>query len=281
MTSKLLEWWQKAKKPLEIVVIIVASILVIALLVVIALAYIFNVKVPGLSGKTLWDWLQLLIIPAVLSLGAFLFNRAERSSEQAVALDNQRATALQIYLDRMSELLLEKNLRTSQPDDEVRTVARSQTLTVVRSLDVNRKRALLQFLHESGLISNDEGNGIVSLEGAALHGINLLNANLAGTNLNRTSLRNADMRNTNLQKTSLRRAKMSDANLSNANLCEADLSNALLAGAMLHHTDLSKANLCGADLSSADLRGAIVTPEQLKQAKSLQGATMPDGSKHS
>ncbi len=77
--------------------------------------------------------MQLILIPAVLALRAFLFNRAELRREQAIALDNQRAAALQTYLDRMSDLLLEKNLRSSQPDDEVRTVARSQTLTITQS----------------------------------------------------------------------------------------------------------------------------------------------------
>jgi hypothetical protein len=34
-------------------------------------------------------------------------------------------------------------------------------------------------------------------------------------------------------------------------------------------------------LTGANLRGAIgTTPKQLEQAKSLKGATMPDGSKH-
>jgi len=273
-------WQQINQHRLTILVIVIILVISTALIV---LGYRFDwtgFNGNNKSGKTLWDWMQLILIPAVLALGAFLFNRAELSREQAVALDNQRAAALQTYLDRMSELLLEKNLRSSQPNDEVRTVARSQTLTILRSLDGNRKRSLLQFLHESSLIANDGSNGIVSLERAALQGINLHNADLPGANLNRTSLRNADMRNANLQKTSLCWAKMTDANLSDANLYEADLSNALLTGAKLHNVDLSTTNLCGADFSSADLRGAILTSEQLKQAKSLQGASMPDGSKH-
>jgi uncharacterized protein YjbI with pentapeptide repeats len=50
------------------------------------------------------------------------------------------------------------------------------------------------------------------------------------------------------------------------------------------HVDLSKANLLGvdlrgADLSNADLTKTRVTEEQLKKAKSLDLATMPDGSK--
>ncbi len=40
------------------------------------------------------------------------------------------------------------------------------------------------------------------------------------------------------------------------------------------------ANLSGADLSGANLEGAIVSDEQLKSAKSLGGAIMPDGSRN-
>src|SRR6266487_4686517 len=110
MEAKLRSWWLKAKKPLEVFCVIVVSILAIALVVVIVLAYIFNVNVPGLRGKTLWDWLQLLIIPTVLAVGGYLFNLTISRNEQRIASDNQRETALQDYIDKMSELLLKEHL---------------------------------------------------------------------------------------------------------------------------------------------------------------------------
>jgi uncharacterized protein YjbI with pentapeptide repeats len=50
----------------------------------------------------------------------------------------------------------------------------------------------------------------------------------------------------------------------------------------LSGTNLSGADLSGADLSGADLSGAAgITNEELEQqSKSLEGAIMPDGSKH-
>jgi Pentapeptide repeats (8 copies) len=59
----------------------------------------------------------------------------------------------------------------------------------------------------------------------------------------------------------------------------------LRTGNALDKTILSDANLVGANLSGAKLHktvlsGATVTEEQLKTAKSLKGATMPDGSIH-
>jgi uncharacterized protein YjbI with pentapeptide repeats len=37
------------------------------------------------------------------------------------------------------------------------------------------------------------------------------------------------------------------------------------------------ADLSGADLSGVNLKGPTVTPEELASARSLSGATMPDG----
>ena len=83
---------------------------------------------------------------------------------------------------------------------------------------------------------------------------------------------------------------LSHANLSGSDLREVDLSNANLAGASLRRADLKGANLCGtdltladlhkADLSNATLEGARITPEQLDEVISLEGAILPDGARH-
>lgn len=45
--------------------------------------------------------------------------------------------------------------------------------------------------------------------------------------------------------------------------------------------DLAGADRANADLANAELTGAVgATVEQLAKAKSLRGATLPDGSKH-
>jgi len=85
------------------------------------------------GGKTLWDWLQLLIVPVVLSLITVAFALWQDTRQQRVEnqraeaereLANQRAQdeALQAYLDQMSGLLLERDLRASEKDSEVRAL---------------------------------------------------------------------------------------------------------------------------------------------------------------
>jgi hypothetical protein len=210
------------------------------------------------GGKPVWEWMQLLIVPLALAVIGLLFEmqQAERQralEEQQAALEDRRAKAerelaeqraqdeaLQAYLDQMSGLLLEKDLRTSEEDSEVRTLARARTATVIQRLDSDRNRNVIRFLKEAGLTSKEQSS------------IRLL----AG----------ADLRGANLEVTDL-----SDADLSVADLSDADLSSANLGFAELPEADLRRANLRGA---------TALTDEKIAAAKSLEGATMPDGQKY-
>ena len=186
----------------------------------------------GLEGKTIWDWLQLAIIPVVLAGGALLFNRTEKKneitiaetrkkSEQEIAKDRQREQALQNYIDKMTELLLQNNLRGSQVEDEVRVVARTRTLTTLGILDGMRKGTLLRFLFEAGLINKE--NVIVNLKGADLKDANLWNASLRSANLEHTHLEGAILLKAGLMSVNLEGANLSGACLISANLQGADL----------------------------------------------------------
>src|SRR6266446_4423652 len=296
MVAKLRSWLQTARKHLIVIVFIV----LIGVFVLIFLGYWFNWDWTGFNerigsqaqqyqpAKTLWDWLQLLgilAIPIVIGLGTAWFTTKHVQVSDAVNKDKQRETALQSYIDKMSELLLEKHLRESKPEDEVRKIGRVHTLTVLHRLDSERKRSVLQFLYESDLIV--KGNSFINLDGAELSGANLVGANLGAADLGAANLSGADMIGTDLREAYLREANLSGAELSGANLSgaelsgahlrEADLSEAELSGASLREADLTRVDLTRANLTGADLAGAKVTSQQLDQAKSLKGANMPDG----
>jgi uncharacterized protein YjbI with pentapeptide repeats len=234
----------------------------------------------GFPEKTLWDWMQLLIVPGVLAIGAFLFNLATSRNEQKIAhrrdqteheiaLDNQREALLQAYLDRMAELLLNNHLRESDPYSEVRYIARARTLTVLPRLDAHRKRSLLQFLHESDLLSNERGTSIIHLNGADLSGAYLKGANLTRADLGGADLSEADLRDAHLTGTELGEANLTKAQINGASLIKANLSRANLRGADLSGADLSGADLFRTDLREANLSEAIVTKEQILKAKTM------------
>ena len=307
-------WWQKLKRHKVIIGIIIAWA-VIALI----FAGYWYWDWTGFAGKTLWDCLTLLAllaVPVAVGLATIWYTeRQSRASEAAnkqqhetdmqIAEDQQQEVALQAYFDKLSELLLEKRLRESEQNAEVRTIARARTLTVLRRLDAERNRSLLQFLSESGLIRKGKGNDIIDLKAATLSeaklsGVDLSQADLSEVNLSGADLSQADLSKTNLNRANLSGALLNGTVLSGADLSGADLSGADLSGAFLLGTllswanlseaNLSKASLIGANLSGATLNGATpnganlsgakVTTDQLAKARSLEGATLPDGSKY-
>jgi hypothetical protein len=305
MTSKVLTWWRNNNKWLTVVGIITGIIAFIVLLFIIGLengtgfgeystvtvtttARGVTTQTTYQGGKTLWDWLQLLIVPLALAIIAVLFNLASTRTDQKIAmqryeqdkqiatqryeqdqhiaLDKQREDLLQTYLDHMSELLLEKQLHSPTPPDEARNVARVRTITILSQLDTRRIGYVFAFLREAGLMSTTS-ESIVSLK----------QANLNTINFSQAQIDRVDLRDANLSKANLSKADLTYANLSEAILQEADLSEAILYGAdftraNLTSANLTKANLCRADLSGADLwianlSGAALIDAKLNEAK--------------
>jgi hypothetical protein len=62
---------------------------------------------------TLWDWLKLLVVPAVIAGGGIWFNRQQRERELEIAERRTQDEALQAYLDQMSEMLIPNTDRPS------------------------------------------------------------------------------------------------------------------------------------------------------------------------
>jgi uncharacterized protein YjbI with pentapeptide repeats len=261
-----------------------------------ALTVVFVLSLQPNGAKAVSD--NAALIAALIALGGVF-----TAQTVSIALDQRRTQheALQAYLAKMSELLLDKNLHEKRADyDATRVTARLQTLTVLERLDAGRKRTVLMFLREAQLINRyerlDPKLGCKVLFYA--HYVGLRDANLSGANLRGArlistsgedpiSVTGANLKGANLSEAILRGADLSDANLSGADLSGADLSEIYLRGAALdpakiRKADLSDANLGDANLCGANLSGVTgVTNEELEQqAKSLEGAIMPDGSKH-
>jgi Pentapeptide repeats (8 copies) len=254
----------------------------LAFLSIVICGYLFGWKWTGVPKQTFWDWLSLLIVPAVLAVGGFLFTRSEnqrtlRSAQEQREVDREIAKdqaetdrtladerrqddTLQAYLDGMSQLLTDKDqpLHSAQPGDSMSTVARARTLTVLERLDSSRKKSVLQFLYESGL--NYKEHTLLD------------ESDLIERQHNIVSLQQADLREATLTGTKLIEATLIEANLSRAELSRAELREANLLWASLGRANLSGANLVG-------ITG--ISDEKLEQqAASLEDATMPNGQKY-
>jgi uncharacterized protein YjbI with pentapeptide repeats len=247
------------------------------------------------GGQTVWDWLHLLsalAIPVVLAIVGLWFTAQQnhrqqqiedQRARQAQKIENQRAEAerelavqraqdeaLQAYLDQMSTLLLEKDLRNSEEGSEVRTLARARTVTVIQRLDSDRNSNVIQFLDEAGLIGKGESSirllAGVDLRDAHLQGIDLSGADLSEADLSEADLSRTDLRHASLESANLESANLESAFLVSTSLERANLERAYLQLAFLDTTDLSEARLVQADLSYATVASSNLSDASLRDA---------------
>jgi len=215
--------------------------------------------------KTLWDWLQLLVIPLLLVCLGIGFTWGQHQTSLQIAKDAQEEATLKAYLDDMTTLLLDRQPRSQYVADKLvgadAVVARAKTLTALRRLtDPRLKAIVVQFLYGARLIgyySCDDtcpvAPAVIDLSGADLSGADLSGVHLHGVHL-------------------------SGATLSDVNLSFAHMYGATLSGAYMSFDRLDGATLSNANLSSANLSGAQhLTQQQLDQVHSCRNATLPQG----
>lgn len=263
----------------------------------------FQISVPSdrvyQRQKTLWDWLDLLIVPAALAGGALWLNRSQQRREREIATDERFERALQNYYDRISSLLINHDLRDPSNDQTSGAVAQALTLSTLNSIDKNRRVLLVRFLHNAALIHADEP--IISLtdtdftdasfwrlylrdaklsyvdfarsnfRGAMLYGSNLSGSNFECANLGRAILYDAKLIGTNMSSAELSESDLGAADATGADFSGASLVNANFSGAKLISVNFAGANLSGAnlsntDLTGADLKGAILSGASFNEA---------------
>ena len=254
------------------------------------------------EGKTLWDWLSLLGVPLSLAiLGYFLQEQQRKRADSET-----KEEVLQTYFDRLSVLLIDRNLialsnksnspkitsielsnksesSTITPDDQELLdssldVIRARTLSILRRFknDAERKTSVIRFLIEAEIISKSKLN----LKRADLSLADLSWANLQGANLEKADLKGANLFKADLTGAILIFAHLEGAKLYAAYLKEADLSGADLSGADLstdyqYWTHLSRDHLQWASLQGANLQGATLYGANLLLAN-LEGANLKD-----
>src|SRR5215203_2150191 len=173
----------------------------------------------------------------VNSVGGFKFNQRQRERDEVLENKQAQDNAIQAYLDQMSDLLVDRHLRSLPKGSDIHRLAEARTLEVLLGLDSERKRRPLKLVYGLGLIKN--GLHTAERDGALL-------------DLQNLSLDHADLTELSLRDAYLRFADLRGADLQGSDLSGADLSYADLRGANLTNTDLSAVNLSGANLLPYD-----------------------------
>lgn len=204
--------------------------------------------------KTLWSWLELLIVPAILAFSVIFFNEQARVRQRTSELDRFREETLQKYLDSMAELLIDNASELDKMPAHIRSVALLRTVTVLRRLDTTRMQEVINFLQDSHFLSNE----IALLKGARLTEIDLSELklsllNLQGADFTGSKMRGIDLSGSNLSEADFTLVDLTGSNLNDADLTDADLSGATLTGAYLSQAKLLNANIGNTTWTDATL----------------------------
>jgi uncharacterized protein YjbI with pentapeptide repeats len=223
----------------------------------------------GLEPKTLWDWLDLLIVPLALAVAAFLFNvsdrRAERRHSRELAdhmvVNQQRmeftrleSEALREYFRHMSSTNANDDLVILQ-SDSTRGMARVRTLVVLNQVGAYYKSHILNFLYEASLVKlktspfeiRDDavGGAEISLDGANFAQSTLRDATLPFVNLTGANFHECRWEYVDLQKSRLVEANFTASQLQHVDMQESDLRGANFSGSTMTHVNMRGADLRG------------------------------------
>jgi len=238
------------------------------------------IQFSGQQERCGWDWTELLlkaslpVLVVAISTGFAILSsqRAEKLSREQREYD-----VLQVFIREMQPLLLEKNLKKSAKDSEVRGVARGLTLaTLNQAKSAKIKTLVVRFLLDSGL--NLRPGNLFDLSGADLTSADLTDADIRGVSLRSANLSNADLRGAKINGADFTGANLKGVNLwGSTNLHTAILKDANLSGANLRLADLSRIraylDISHADLKWANLRNMHLEGDRL-QGSNLEGADL-------
>lgn len=267
-------------------------------------AALWSRSLPG--GKTLWDWVNLLLAPlvVVIIMIVALQTLAAREQANATALEEQAALLdevvaetglLQSYIDEMSALMgnddfpslvarplcltpmvmrgesAEVESVEDMTSAESVTVGRDSTAAAYDELTDERLASLIRYTSNNQLFDLyfDCELESLTLTDADLSGVNFANVDLTEADLSGSQFHRADLSLATLTSADLSGAEFFTATLDRANMQMADLSGASIS---------TSSTLTGADLSNSDLSNATITLATLRDVNlafaNLNGATI-------
>lgn len=161
--------------------------------------------------------------------------------------DSERESALQEYINKMNEFIINPSLMNKP---QYSSKASAWTSSLIRRLDKDRLVIVLRFLSDAKFNMEFFNFSDIDLSEA-----NLNNINLAGLNLSKANLSNANLVKVNLSETNLFHSNFQNANLQEANFHKANLNFTNLKNANLQEAIFGEANINNTDFEGAKLNG--------------------------
>lgn len=204
-----------------------------------------------------------------------------REQDQRQADERSIRSTFESYIDSISNRLLDRKFNRSNPDHLL--FIRVKTLTALRYIDGQRKRDVILFLYESGLLRSDiPVEQRLNLEGADVSGIefvgspssrfNLKNLYLRGIHASNVVFRWCHLDGAVFDEATLEYTAIFDSTISRASFRRINGQNLCMSNIILSENDFSGSKIPGIILKTAVYFWGAV---DLTNANLFSG-TMPD-----
>jgi uncharacterized protein YjbI with pentapeptide repeats len=215
-----------------------------------------KVDATRIPAKTLWDWLDLLIIPVTIGIIGWLFSKIEKEKSKKREEERSQNETLESFLQTMTNLIIEHKLQNT-PTSQTLAIARARINIAINNLNGERKGQVLQFLYESDLIN-------------IIPKLSLLGANFQNAVLDEIVLGKSEIKGVYFNKSSIQNANLNGAIFTGCDFSEVNFSNSLVKNVDLSYANLTKAKLINLDLTTVNFEGANLTKANLKESKILK-----------
>ncbi len=233
------------------------------------------------AGKYLWDWLEILIVPLALTLIGIYFNARQKKAEieSTIEAENKKRAENKIkgqenelsqYFDKMNGLMLRDGLSKESASPEVKSIARSITVEVLRKLDIEHIPTVIKYLYENRLI--DKENTKVDLSGIRFDKIDLSKRNFSGINLSGVIIYVSNFSQTDFSNSNLSGARLSQCNLRDSKFSGADITATSFQSSILTRADFRNTQGPRADFSYTEMFETIFVNANLPNSEYFQAS---------
>lgn len=218
-------------------------------------------------GKTVWEWSELLFIPAVIGVIGFAFKNILNRQESG----RRNLEILKSNIDQISSLVVSggfPNFSQSLPNSEIDsqsnsilTIIRARSLVAIRELDKKSLGIFIQFLSELNVIQG------IPFENVDLSGIHLKNIDLSGTKFRDVNFRDAVFENVNLSYSDLSGSDMFNSKFRDVILDGSNFEKVSFNFSCWRNVSAKDSNLSCVSLHHSRLRDVDFTRADLKHSR--------------
>ncbi|HLW41163.1 MAG TPA: hypothetical protein VKY82_02195 [Flavobacterium sp.] len=150
-----------------------------------------------INYRTLWDWLDLIIIPGSIGLFAWIFTSYEKDKNKRIENEKFKDVTLNSFLKVMAELIINNDL-PGTPNPKSLAIAKTRMNIALDHLDGARKGQVLQFLYQSDLIDKNPNLKLLgaNFNDSIINNLVLIDAEIKGAHFERASLLETNLNGT-------------------------------------------------------------------------------------